>query len=68
MIGSVPRQPVIVSFIAVGILAAALEARRLEAIGRVDLVLHPFDDAAPAAVRQIGGLDEELAKPETQPS
>ncbi len=44
------------------------EARRLEAIGRVDLVLHPFDDAALAAVRQIRDLDEELAKPETQPA
>lgn len=40
------------------------EARRLKEIGRVDLVLHPFDDAALAAVRQIGDLDEELAKQE----
>jgi Kef-type K+ transport system membrane component KefB len=40
------------------------EASRLRSIGRVDLVLHPFDDAALAAVRQITDMDEDLAAAE----
>jgi Kef-type K+ transport system membrane component KefB len=37
------------------------EARRLKTIGRIDLVLHPFDDAARDAVSQIRDMDEDLA-------
>lgn len=42
----------------------AEEADRLRSIGRIDLVLHPFDDAALLAVRQIRDMDEELAAKE----